>query len=438
MLGKVGTVWSRQVDASTREKATAITEVSGCADILRHTDTLAQYAVKGGRILVDDLSFRFVDGNFAVIGKIQSDYVHVTTTSVDGSSLSLALSDDNADVSSTPVPTDVARLSDEFVSAIVGAESHLPAGSDWYLVPMPTCVTPIVIEGLNGTMLVSGVDFSAHAGYIATRLSPAKVFPPGVVRIVAAYLDLPQPNSFLLSAPVGRRCSKFLMEYARKTQSLRAFKRAAAEYCGMFVFPEPDLILGKHAVPGATVYVTAAMGALRIDYTHIPLVVGVAVDAGHVVAPRFEVWSTNANASMSIFDRALASEALVSLDGVLPVKGLFAPPDNKVLIDYVEVDPVSNKPHARLHLAGDTVTLQKLWDIQRNHELATGNFLYDQFFDGGQTAKLLPLGEIMEDYYGSQLVMVVTSGMDTPVIDLLHRFVAEHKPAGCVMLTATA
>lgn len=434
LLGKVGTMWSRQVDADTRGKARAITEVSGCSDILRDTDTIARYATTGGRIVADNLSFLFVDGNFATTGRNPSDYTHVTAETPEGTTVSLALPAELPTTLPTPTPTKIAQLDEEFLAAI--ADAVLPVG-DWFLIPIPHHITPIVIESATGAMLISGIDFSAHPGYIATRLSPAEIFHPGLVRVVTAYMDLPQPHSFVLGAPVSRRGSKFLIEYARKSQSLVAFRRAAAEYCGMYVFPEPDVILGSVAVGSSVVYVTASAGALRIDYPHGALKQGDFVDAGYVVSPLFEVWSEFVSPSVSLLTRLSDAGASISLDGALPVKGIYVPQHNKILLDYVDTDPVSGKPHVRIHLDGDPAALAALWERQRQHELATGEFLYDQFFSEGVAVRSIPFDELMLGYYGPQLAAVLYGGLPASMEALLLRFVSEHRPAGCVMLTAS-
>lgn len=430
MFGKTGTVWSRQVDPTTRSRARAITEIAGSASILRRLDVTAAVAAGIRRVVVDDISFRFLDGDFAVIGRNQNSYTHVT---VEGEPLALV---GDEETSATPFAANLSALDARFLDNIAGAEDHLSADEDWYLIPMPHEISPVVIEGVGGLTLVAGVDFSTHRGYIATRHAPAEVFPSGLVRIVTAMLDLPAPHSYVLSAPVDRRSSKYLMQYAKQAQSLRAFRLAAAEYCGMHVFEEPDVILSAVDVPGATVYITASLGALRIDYPHTALQPGAVVGAGFAVSPRFEIWATNATSAATLLSKATDIEAVVSLDGVLPIKGLYAPTDARVLIDYVDVDPVSGKPHARMHLAGATEVLEQFWELQRQHELATGYFLFDQFMEVGQTTKLIPFGTLMEDYYGPQLSMVVYSGMATEMRDALLRFVSEHKPVGCVILTA--
>jgi hypothetical protein len=297
-------------------------------------------------------------------------------------------------------------------------------------------MSPVIVEGRDGDMLVAGIDFSVHRGFIATRLSPAETFAPGLVRVVSAYVTLPQPHSYLLSAPAGRRCSKFLTAYATQSQSLTTFRRAAAEFCGMFVFPVADVVLGKFETTSATIYITASSGALRIDYTHDPLPLGSLISGGYVVAPRFEIFSESPAVPVGALALVLASGAIVSLDGASPVKGLRIPPQAKVLIDYVSVDPISEIPHARIHFDGPPEALAALWERQRLHELATGDFLYSQFFNNGEQSRMLPLGDLLADYYGTQLSVLVYDDLSPTMEALLLQFVRDHKPTGCVMLTA--
>jgi hypothetical protein len=121
---------------------------------------------------------------------------------------------------------------------------------------------------------------------------------------------------------------------------------------------------------------------------------------------------------------------------MLPVKGLIAPADTHVLLDYVTTDPVSGKPHARMHIGGDPSALEALWTRQRRHELATGEFLYDEFFTNDCPAVTVSFGELVSSYYGSQLSLLLYAELSAEMEERLLRFVREHKPAGCVILTA--
>ena len=427
MFGRTGSVWSRQSDQLTRDRARNITEVAGGSSLIRSVDTLAHGANVGGRVLVDDVSFRFEDGNFAVTGRNPRDFAHVNH---EGQIIAFKSNSPVLLADATPTPIATVDL-----GGVIDSAGELVI-DEWYLIPIPEHMTPTIIESRGGDMLVAGVDFSAHRGFIATRTSPADIFSPGLVRVVAAYVTLPQPRSYTLGAPVGRRCSKFLTAYATQSQSLVAFRRAAAEYCGMFVFPEVDVVLGKFSTARAEIYITASGGALSIDYAHTPLPVGIPLPAGFIVASKFEILSESPTAPVGVLELVLNSGATVSLDGASPVKGLRLPQQAKVLIDYVEVDSITGKPHARIHLDGAPDALAALWERQRIHELATGEFLYTQFFNGGERSKMLPVSDLLADYYGPQLSIFAYSDLTPTMEGLLLQFVRDHKPTGCVVLTA--
>lgn len=423
-------MWSRQADRLTRARARAVASVTGNAGILRRLDVAASAVTDSSAEIVDDASFMFVDGNFAVIGHSLTDYDHVSVGSRD-----VAVRRTFGALHITPRPTPIAMLDSDFMAAIDGSENHLPAGEDWYLVPVPLGITPIVIQGKEpNRLLVSGIDFTAHPGYIAMRYSPAEVLPTGLVRIVTGTLDVPRVDSYVISAPTDRRGGFWLSEYARKTQSLSAFKKAAAEYCGMFVFDAPDFVLGSHPVPGGVVYVMASRGTVRIDYPHTALRVGGSVEKGHIVARRFEFLNAS-NYSRSIMSSVLDTGASISLDGVLAVKGLSFSPGVPVLADYVNTSP-EGKPHVRLHLSGALQTLQEFWGAQQRHERATGNYLFDDIFTEGEVTKEVFLEGLLVDYYGGQIVLVVVEAPTAEMGSRLATFVATHHPANVVVLMA--
>lgn len=436
LFGKLGSLWSRQADQVTRGRARKISEAAGAAASLRRLEVTAGGELEAGTIAVEDARFRFVDGDFAYVGRSQTDYEHATAEGVDGATVSLALRDSaGAAMVAFPTPNELAHLTEDFLQLVAGAEVDLAAGSDWYLIPVPEGLTPSIIEARDGSYLVAGVDFSAHRGYIATRENPAEVFTPGVIRVVSGTRTVEAPHSYVLSAPNDRKCGKYLAEYTRKTQSLPAFRRAAAEFCGMQVFGAADLVLAAHPVTDGTIYVTAALGAVRVDYPHYPMSAGQELQPGHVVAARLALYSE------ATFDRPLEEAAQetgydISLDGVLPVKGLSWTPGEKVLADYEEVSP-GGTPHLRLHFNGVFAARQAFWDAQKRHELATGVYLYDEVGNGALT-QLVDINALLQSYYGKQLVLMVAD-MQIPVMySKLMEFSAEYKPAGVALLTSVS
>jgi hypothetical protein len=262
------------------------------------------------------------------------------------------------------------------------------------------------------------------------RADPARVLPVGLVRVVTAFIKLPQPYSFVLGAPTGRRCSKYLMEYAKKSQSLINYKRAAAEFCGMYVFPEPDIVLSSTDVPGAAVYVTAAQGALRIDYPHTPIPAGTIVVAGTIISKRFTLVTSK---GASTFD-GLDPEVPLSLDGVLPIKGLNFTPGVKVLVEGSQY--TNGKLHVNFKFDGDELALAQLDDMQRMHERDTGNYLSDELLQDGQTSRLVEFGATLDNFYGEQLIVASFEFTNTEMNNLLRKFLVEYKPCNCVVLIA--
>lgn len=429
-------MWSRQADPITRTRARKIIETASGASQLRRLEVVAGSTLAAGELAVDDVHFRFVDGDFAFVGRSQVDYTHVTAENPDGETVYLALRDSSgATVETIPTPNKLAQLTRDFLGLVAGAEEDLLAGSDWYLLPVPEDLTPIIIETKDGDYMVSGVDFSAHRGYIATRDNPAAAFPSGVVRVVSGTRRTVAPHSFVIGAPTERTCGKYLAEYMRKTQSLSAFRRAAAEFCGMFVFQEADVVLSSHPVTDAMVYTMAGAGPVRIDYRHQPMTAGQEVQPGYAVAYRLEL--VTELSSGGPIDQAVAdSGAGVSMDGVLPVKGISWTPGVRVLADYVEVS-TSGTPHLRLHLHGAGGRLEEFWDAQKRHELATGVYLYDEIANGAESL-LVDMDALLRSYYGPQLVLLAADVVEPTMYSRLMEFANDYKPSGVVLLTAVA
>lgn len=426
IYGKLGSLWSRQTNEETRRVGRTLSYAAGSSGLLRHLDAIAAYALGEDTVIVDDTSFRFLDGNFAVIGRSQSAYLR---GEVGDLSNTITAVSDPTKVVAYPQATAVDILDSAFMDAIA-VDGSFDTATDWYLIPVPAGMTPVVIESSDGEPLVSGIDFSAHNGYIAMRADPARVLPVGLVRVITAYVKLPQPYSFILGAPADRRCSKYLMEYAKKSQSIHNYKRAAAEFCGMYVFPEPDVVLSAKDVPGATVYVTAALGALRIDYPHTPLRAGAVIEAGTIVSNGFTLVTAKGPAAFDIMD----PEAPVSLDGVLPIKGLSFKPGIKVLVDGGQT--TDGKRHVSFKFDGGSEAIAQLNSMQRTHELETGNYLSDELMQDGQLSKLVDFGALLNNFYGEQLIVARFEFL-TPIMNkLLKNFLVEYKPCSCVVVIA--
>jgi hypothetical protein len=438
LYGQQGSLWERQVDDVTRGRIRAIVSEAGHASTLATLDRVAAGAVNEGQVLVEDTFFRFVDGDFAVVGRRQRDYNHRSVVLSDGSRVYVGYRAGAGSYSADPIPTILANVSDAFLSYIDGTRMGIngDATRDWYLVPTPSTLRPIVIQGKNfGEYLIQGVDFLAFDGYIALTDSPTEVLPLGLVKVNSAYRKVSSPNNFVLSAPAQRTGHKWMAEYAYKTQSVEACRRAAAEYAGLYVFDEADVALSVYDMGGvARTYNMAVAGVLEITYPHTPLTLRQTVEAGFVLCRRFDLVSARHLAE----DNALRNAASgwdypFALDGVLPVNGLTWD-GGTVTIEAGATDPGTGKVHARMMFEGEQETLEALWRLTAAQELATGEFLVDTPLLSGGFPGVVDGWDLFQTFYGSQLLLALASSHDPTINSRLWRFLSEHHPKSCNLL----
>jgi len=438
IYGRSGSLWEMQADEETKTRVRGIVKQAGNATALAQLDESAASAIQTADVLVEDAYFRFVDGNFAVVGRKQTTYSHREHVLEDGSKIYVGFREGTGTSTTTPIANVLAVVSDDFLRSISADQGFLEGteGRDWYLIPIPKELIPVVIEGRNGVHLTSGVDFLARNGYIATQDRPADILPAGLVRVLSAYKKSPAPNSYVLSAPTDRLGSKWLSNYTYKSQSAESFKRAAAEYAGLFVFPEADVVLSAQSPNADTwVYACASVGTVVIRYPHTPLVKGQKVAPGTIVSGNFEVVSKLAGGDEDLRRlRAEASHSELSLDGIFPVLGLSWDGVSDIYLDSVENTP-GGDPIIRMHFgeAYGNAVVEKLWAWQRGHELQTGGKLWEAL--GSPTLPThVDFWDILEAFYGAQL-LVVLSAFHTPIItERLRRFVQDSRPSSTVCL----
>lgn len=438
LYGRQGSLWERQVDDVTRGRIRTIVSEAGHASTLATLDRVAAGAVNEDRVLVEDTFFRFVDGDFAVVGRRQHDYNHRSVVMSDGSRVYVGYRAGTGSYSTSPIPTPLANVSDAFLNYIDGARVGINVDTtrDWYLVPIPASLRPIVIQGKNfGEYLIQGVDFLAFDGYIALTDSPTEVLPLGLVKVNSAYRKVSSPNNFVLAAPAQRTGNKWMAEYAYKTQSAEAFRRAAAEYAGLYVFDEADVVLGVYDMGGdARTYNMAVAGVLEITYPHIPLTLRQTVESGFILCRRFDlVMSRHLAADNALKNAASGWEHPFTLDGVLPVNGLTWD-GAAITIEAGATDPGTGKVHARMMFEGAQGALAALWRLTAAQELATGVFLVDTPLLSGGFPCVVDGWDLFQTFYGSQLLLAIAENHSPVINSRLWRFLSEHHPNSCNLL----
>ena len=431
LYGQQGSLWEKQVDATTRRRIRRIVKEAGNAPTLTATDRIAASAINACSVLVEDVFFRFSSGNFAVIGQLQREYLFRASEAANGKRLHVAYRSTSPTVSVDATPTQLARISTDFLRSVSSA--NLSEDRDWYLVPVPRGMLPMVIEGREpDTYLVNGVDFTAHDGYIAMTDDPEIVLPVGLVRVSSAEVRVASPSSSAVAA--DKAGGRYLAEYAHKTQSLSAFKRAAAEYVGLYVTQTADVVLGVHSLPGGvTVYNLAAGGAVEITYPHTVLLKHQQLPPGFIISGRFDVVASRYNEAVNLKQITAASwGGDLMLDGILPVNGLTWDGRSRIPIDYISTG-LGGKPHLRLHFGGPQQRLTRYWEFQRLHELKTGVYLFDALGDP-DTPSTIDFWPLLETFYGTQLCLILMDHHSPRINTRMWRFVTEHRPQSCVAL----
>lgn len=431
IYGRNGSLWERQANDATRRVVRSIVKQAGNASTLTLLDQTAASSINADEVLREDTYFNFIDGNFATVGRYQTDYAHTETTLSDGSKVYTAYRPLFARSSQNARANVLANISRDFVDSIVRDNGQLSDDRDWYLIPVPKSMVPIIIAGRNGAFLTSGIDFLARDGYIATPSNPAEILPAGVVRVLSSYKKVKAPNSYVLDSPTDRRGTKWLSDYTYRTQSTEAFKRAAAEYAGMYVFQTPDYIIdAQNPTNNTWVYVCAEAGTVVIRYPHNVLRSNQSVQPGKIISRRFEIVVSEYNGSSAPLKESAASWPLpFKLDGIFPVQGVTWDGRSMVTADSVETNPATGDPIIRLHFDEESSGAQyKLWAWQKQHELQTGVSLYLGLGSPSLPAEI-DFWDVLHTFYGTQLLLITCDFHGPVITERLRRFIYNERPS---------
>lgn len=179
-----------------------------------------------------------------------------------------------------------------------------------------TFVTTISMP--DGTLLFNGVDFLSYYGLILFTKNPADLFPG--YKFIAASCTRRRRNllSFTLGVDEVYGPVDKIMEYYRVAQSPVMFYRAAAQACGLCVVPQDCVILSREPLHKGCSYITTC-GKLDAPYGHIMYTQGDTLQKDTVIGGN-ELFSV-----VLPGDELPTDIGAVSLDYILPVRGLTAP-----------------------------------------------------------------------------------------------------------------
>jgi hypothetical protein len=438
-LGRHGSFWGYQTDLKTRDMLRELSRTASLPSRLQHIDAGAAYALGARKILKEDLVIGFQDGEFAVVGPDMQAYV---ADEISPGVYTLVRDNNYTGQTSmlTPRPHRLSTMTQEQVTALSSDVPELSTAGTWYLIPKPVDVNPIVLSTKKpGVNLAYGVDFFTSTNFIITQLPPADYFESGAIIASVAEVSLESFESYVSDSPRQKKSRKWVNTFARRAQSPELFRRAAAEFCGLYVLPNDDVLLNAAMIQDGTyIYAFANAGVVHIDYPHTPIAIGATYPAGYVVCAEFELRS----------ERTHGVEFLVSSGVPIDLGGLFGlplqlPADGFVEYSYTYVSQ-SLKTHVQLYMAGALPDLQLMWSSQMAHEQRTGMFLstylgHDNpatFPSGGAFPPAVDFADRLRLFYGDRLMLLVVDGLPDKFRFELHRFVNEHSPIGTVILLA--
>ena len=412
-LGRLPSVWRSMADKDTRNKLRNLLDLSAGGDLIQASREIADIAANGQTFFTNG-SFRYIEGNYAVVGRSQLDFSH-EEASIGGNTYYVGIRDGLTPKSNTASPSPLARLTADFVRDLESGAFASPPVGDFYLVPVPDGFFPFIISGRD-SQLHAGVDFEPRPGYLLMHVPPSLSLDSGLVLCPLAQHKPSASVDDYVREGSNRKSNRFLAEYQRKSHSIEAFKRAMAEYAGLHVFEAPDVVLKVSERSNQTAYTMASSGVVIIDYPHNKLQTGDYVDYGQVISNGLHV--DVVKEGTKTLDREIV------LDGILPTNGLHFNPGKRVQLIYQGEDPVTGKEHLYPVFNGPVSSVGAVARLQKQYELSTGNFLSDHFSGN----LYVDFWDLIVSYYGTTAILVRCDFHNQAVASKVHAFAQKHKP----------
>lgn len=441
VMGMLGSFWGRIVTERTKGEVRAVATLAANAPNLRRLDLPMQQLINERSALVEHVRVPFLDGDFTVVGPDLTNVWRSSLQLADGSALKIVRRDLTLTVPKSQIllGSDGRPLGAKngFLLTVLAAEEGLTGSEVLYVLPLPDGLTPIVIATRSADrVLVQGIDFETGPNYLILRESPADLFHAGGFTVLTGLRESSAPYDFIRQVNGHTYGTSFVAAYCKGAGSAASFERAAAQACGLLVLEADDtLIASQLAAPGVRRYVFQNAGAYDVTYPHSPLVAGLDYAKGYIVSNGFRLISGNSEGWLR---RALGARA-VSLDGVTTVRGMYLMPE-LVTAYCVEYGPAPDShPHARVQFRASDAALLGYWNIQRNHELATGQFLSSEIDLQATAPKVaFDMHQLLENFYNSRLLLLLPefTGFPESFGNRLAEFVAREKPSSALVLTA--
>lgn len=441
-VSRHGSFWVYQTDLKTRDMLRELSRASSAPSRLQHIDAGGAYALNAQRSIKEGLIIDFTDGHFVTSGTDMQAYV---PSRLDESKYPIVhgspyeRSNSSSGLTGTTLRAhSLSTLSAAEVTALTADVPQLLRPGVWFLIPKPAEINPITLATVKpGIELVYGIDFFTSKHFIITQLPPAEYFTAGSIVVSVAEVSFESFDAYPSDSPRNKQSRKWTHVYAKRAQSLELFRRAAAEFCGLYVLQDNDVVLNAVGrADGSVVYAFANAGVITVDYAHTPLVTGTAYPTGYVVCDRFEIRTAASHGS----DFLTSTGHLVDLSGIfgMPVQ---MPADGQVPCSFYYVDHLM-RPHLRIKLNGSLEHLSIIWAMQMTHERMHGTNLAEELGNGLDDKDNFPTepeinyAALLTGFYRHRLALLAIDGVPEAFKFELARFMREHAPTGTIVLLA--
>lgn len=188
---------------------------------------------------------------------------------------------------------------------------------------------------LDGKVLITGQDFESDFGKLTFLKNPITLFPAKKILVLCSQVRFKNIYNYIIGATNIYGDISYVLKYYRTSQTINTLKLACAQFAGLTVVKEPCKIVAvkKHDI-GAT-YITNN-GVLDARYNHNVYKAGTTLNQDTVIGGNslFNIYSN--------YDAIKNKDITISLNGILPITGLYASNLKEMEFNVVKPNTTTN------------------------------------------------------------------------------------------------
>lgn len=201
---------------------------------------------------------------------------------------------------------------------------------------------------IDGKILITGQDFESDFGRLTFLKNPITLFPSKKILALCSQIRFKNIYNYIIGATNIYGDISYVLKYYRNSQTINTLKLACAQFAGLTVVKDQCKIIDvkKHNI-GAT-YITNN-GVLDARYNHNIYKVGTILNQDTIIGGNslFNIYSN--------YDSIKNNNITISLNGILPISGLYA--SNSKDMEFSVISSTQDKPKYIPLFSGDSSSL---------------------------------------------------------------------------------